>query len=52
MAHQGKYLRSRHINREFLGMTPAAMAAWLVEDLERARAVERRDGDLVPLVAA
>lgn len=42
----------RLINREFLGMTPEAMAEWLVEDLERARAVERKDGDLVPLVTA
>jgi glyoxylase-like metal-dependent hydrolase (beta-lactamase superfamily II) len=42
----------RHINREFLGMTSAAMAEWLIEDLERARAVKRESGDLVPLVAA
>jgi glyoxylase-like metal-dependent hydrolase (beta-lactamase superfamily II) len=42
----------RHLNREFLGLTPEAMAAWLVEDLERARAVAQRDGDLVPLIAA
>jgi glyoxylase-like metal-dependent hydrolase (beta-lactamase superfamily II) len=42
----------RHLNREFLGLTPEAMAAWLVEDLERARAVKRDEGDLVPLVAA
>ena len=42
----------RHLNREFLGMTPEAMAEWLVEDLERARAVERESGDLVALVRA
>jgi glyoxylase-like metal-dependent hydrolase (beta-lactamase superfamily II) len=42
----------RHLNREFLGMAPEAMAAWLVEDLERARAIRRENGDLVPLVAA
>jgi glyoxylase-like metal-dependent hydrolase (beta-lactamase superfamily II) len=42
----------RHLNREFLGMTPEAMAAWLVEDLERARAVARESGYLVALVAA
>jgi glyoxylase-like metal-dependent hydrolase (beta-lactamase superfamily II) len=42
----------RHLNREFLGMTPEAMAAWLVEDLERARAVGRESGDLVALVRA
>jgi glyoxylase-like metal-dependent hydrolase (beta-lactamase superfamily II) len=42
----------RHLNREFLGLAPEAMAAWLVEDLERARAVKQKDGDLVPLVAA
>lgn len=42
----------RHVNREFLGLAPAAFADWLVTDLERARAAERRDGDLVPLVKA
>jgi hypothetical protein len=42
----------RHVNREFLGMTPEAMAEWLVEDLERARALRREGGDLVPLVVA
>ena len=40
----------RHLNREFLGMTPDALAEWLVSELERARAVAREDGDLVPLV--
>jgi glyoxylase-like metal-dependent hydrolase (beta-lactamase superfamily II) len=42
----------RHLNREFLGMSPEAMAEWLVEDLERARALQRDGGDLVPLVRA
>ncbi len=42
----------RHLNREFLGMTPGAMAAWLVEDLERARAVTRERGYLVAQVRA
>jgi glyoxylase-like metal-dependent hydrolase (beta-lactamase superfamily II) len=42
----------RHLNREFLGMTPEAMAAWLVEDLERARALRRDGSDLVPMVRA
>jgi glyoxylase-like metal-dependent hydrolase (beta-lactamase superfamily II) len=42
----------RHLNREFLGMTPEAMAEWLVEDLQRARAVKAESGDLVPLVRA
>lgn len=42
----------QRINREFLGLTPEAMAAWLVEDLVRARAVAQEDGDLVPLIAA
>jgi glyoxylase-like metal-dependent hydrolase (beta-lactamase superfamily II) len=42
----------RHLNREFLGLAPEAMAQWLVEDLERARAVAQEDGDLVPLIAA
>ena len=42
----------RHLNREFLGMTPEAMAAWLVEDLERARAVGRESGYLVARVVA
>jgi glyoxylase-like metal-dependent hydrolase (beta-lactamase superfamily II) len=42
----------RHLNREFLGMTPDALAEWLVEELERARALRREGGDLVPLVRA
>jgi glyoxylase-like metal-dependent hydrolase (beta-lactamase superfamily II) len=42
----------RHLNREFLGLAPEAMAQWLVEDLERARAVAREDGHLVPRIRA
>jgi len=40
------------INRRHLGMTTAALAAYLVTDLERAGAVTRTGGSLVPLVAA
>jgi glyoxylase-like metal-dependent hydrolase (beta-lactamase superfamily II) len=40
----------RHINREFLGMTPEAFAGWLVSELERVRAIERDGDDLVPIV--
>ena len=40
----------RHLNREFLGMTPGALAEWLVSELERTRAVARENADLVPLV--
>jgi glyoxylase-like metal-dependent hydrolase (beta-lactamase superfamily II) len=42
----------RHLNREFLALEPEAMARWLVEDLERGRALRREGGDLVPLVRA
>jgi hypothetical protein len=31
-------------------MTPEAFAEWLVSELERARAIAREGGDLVPLV--
>jgi hypothetical protein len=34
------------INRAYLGMAPAALAEWLVADLERAGALERRVGRL------
>ena len=40
----------RRLNQEFLGMTPDGLAEWLVSELERARAVAREGGDLVPLV--
>lgn len=42
----------RDVNRRYLAMTPERYAEWLVHELERARAVKREDGDLVPLVAA
>jgi glyoxylase-like metal-dependent hydrolase (beta-lactamase superfamily II) len=42
----------RHLNREFLGMTPEAMAEWLVADLERGRAIRVEGGDVLPLVPA
>ena len=42
----------RHLNREFLGMTPEAMAEWLIADLERGRAIRLDGGDLLPLVPA
>jgi glyoxylase-like metal-dependent hydrolase (beta-lactamase superfamily II) len=40
------------INRRHLGMSTAALAEYLVADLERAQAVTRTGGNLVPLVAA
>lgn len=42
----------RDINHRYLAMTPEAYAEWLVHELERARAVRREGGELVPLVAA
>ena len=42
----------REINRRYFAMAPEAYAQWLVHELERARAVTRENGDLVPLVAA
>lgn len=35
------------LNSRYLGMTPAAMAEWLVIELERAGAVERKEGLLL-----
>jgi glyoxylase-like metal-dependent hydrolase (beta-lactamase superfamily II) len=35
------------VNRSYLKKTPAALAEWLVGDLERAGALERRDGELL-----
>ena len=40
----------RDINRRFLGLTPQHLAEWLVHELERARAVKREGGNLVPLI--
>jgi len=34
------------LNTRYLGMTPAAMAEWLVSDLERAGALRRQGGML------
>lgn len=42
----------RDMNRQFFALAPEAYAAWLVEELERARAVRREGDDLVPLIAA
>lgn len=40
------------INQRFLGMPPQTLADWLVAELVRARVVELRDGDIVPLQTA
>jgi hypothetical protein len=37
----------REINRRYLGMTPAALAEWLVGELERAGAARRENGLLL-----
>jgi glyoxylase-like metal-dependent hydrolase (beta-lactamase superfamily II) len=42
----------RELNDRHLHMTPQALAEWLVAELERARAVKREGGDIVPLVRA
>jgi hypothetical protein len=42
----------RELNERHLHMAPQALAEWLVADLERAGAVGREGGDLVPLVRA
>lgn len=42
----------RDVNRRYLALPPEEYAAWLVHELERARAVRREGGDLVPLVVA
>ena len=42
----------RRISERFLGMDPAALAAWMVPDLERAGAVAIRDGLLHPTMPA
>ncbi|MBS1216354.1 MAG: fold metallo-hydrolase [Proteobacteria bacterium] len=42
----------RDINNRYLAIAPEHFAEWLVHELERARAVRREDGNLVPLVAA
>jgi glyoxylase-like metal-dependent hydrolase (beta-lactamase superfamily II) len=40
------------LGRDFLGQAPGAMAPWLLADLERARAIEIRDGIVRPTMAA
>ena len=42
----------RELNERHLHMSPRALAEWLVVELERAGAVRREEGDLVPLVKA
>ena len=45
-AYLGRIAILAEINRTHLKMTPAAIAEWLVGDLERAGALERRGGQL------
>ena len=40
------------LNERHLHMTPQQLAEWLVAELERARAIAREGGDIVPLVRA
>jgi glyoxylase-like metal-dependent hydrolase (beta-lactamase superfamily II) len=42
----------RELNARHLHMTPQLLAEWLVAELERARAIAREGGDVVPLVRA
>jgi glyoxylase-like metal-dependent hydrolase (beta-lactamase superfamily II) len=42
----------RELNERHLHMAPQALAEWLVADLERAGAIGREGGDIVPLVRA
>lgn len=42
----------RELNARHLHLTPAALAEWLVADLERSGAIGREGGDIVPLVRA
>jgi glyoxylase-like metal-dependent hydrolase (beta-lactamase superfamily II) len=42
----------RDLNRRFFNWTPEHYAEWLVEELERARAVKREAGMIAPLVTA
>jgi glyoxylase-like metal-dependent hydrolase (beta-lactamase superfamily II) len=42
----------RDLNRRFFNWTAEHYATWLVDELERARAVRREDGRIVPLVRA
>ena len=42
----------RDLNRRFFGWTPEHYAAWLVDELERVRAIGRESGGIAPRVAA
>lgn len=42
----------RELNARHLHMSPQQLAEWLVAELERARAIAREGGDLVPLIRA
>jgi glyoxylase-like metal-dependent hydrolase (beta-lactamase superfamily II) len=42
----------RDLNRRFFNWAPEHYATWLVDELERARALQRDGGRIVPLVAA
>jgi glyoxylase-like metal-dependent hydrolase (beta-lactamase superfamily II) len=42
----------RDLNRRFFNWAPEHYATWLVDELERARALKREDDRIVPLVAA
>jgi glyoxylase-like metal-dependent hydrolase (beta-lactamase superfamily II) len=42
----------RELNARHFRMPPEALAGWLVTDLERAKAIGREGGDIVPLVRA
>jgi len=42
----------RELNARYLRLTPQGLAAWLLADLERANALARAGGDIVPLARA
>jgi glyoxylase-like metal-dependent hydrolase (beta-lactamase superfamily II) len=42
----------RDLNRRFFSWTAEHYATWLIDELERARAVKQEDGRIVPLVTA
>ena len=51
-AYVGEVGFMRDINARFFKLTPQALAEWLVADLERAGALRREGGAIVPLVGA
>ena len=51
-AYVGRVPILRDINNRYLAMTPEHLAEWLVHELERARAIRREGGMIVPVVAA